>query len=151
MGSFIENINVDFDIQPKKKKKKDTGKTVRKPKGSKDIRSFYQKRCQKDTFMQLVFYNKKKNQRFFLKHFAGIYFRESALFNFFASINFCKLTFFEIFARTYFREFDQNSRKSRKLIHLRYLNTSVVTHIRFEVAIALLKNQSFCLFVVLIL
>ena len=25
MGSFIENINVDFDIQPKKKK--DTGKT----------------------------------------------------------------------------------------------------------------------------
>ena len=28
MGGFIENINADFDIQPKKKKKKDTGKTV---------------------------------------------------------------------------------------------------------------------------
>ena len=44
MGSFIENINVDFDIQPEKKKKKDTGKTVQKLKGSKDIRSFFQKR-----------------------------------------------------------------------------------------------------------
>ena len=43
MGSFIENINVEFDIQPKKKKKKDTRKTVQKPKGSKDIRSFFQK------------------------------------------------------------------------------------------------------------
>ena len=42
MGSFIENINVDFDIQPKKKKKKDTGKTVQKPKGSKDIQSLLQ-------------------------------------------------------------------------------------------------------------
>ena len=30
MGSFIENINDDFDIQPKKKKKKDAGKTVQK-------------------------------------------------------------------------------------------------------------------------
>ena len=30
MGSFIENINVDFDIQPKKKKKKDTGKIIQK-------------------------------------------------------------------------------------------------------------------------
>ena len=44
MGSFIENINIDFDIQPKKKKKKDIGKTVQKPKGSKDILSFFQKR-----------------------------------------------------------------------------------------------------------
>ena len=44
MGSFIENINVDFDIQQKEKKKKDTGKTVQKPKGSKDIRYFFQKR-----------------------------------------------------------------------------------------------------------
>ena len=44
MGSFIENINVDFDIQAKKKKKKDTGKTVQKLKGSKDIRSFFQKK-----------------------------------------------------------------------------------------------------------
>ena len=43
MGRFIEHINVDFDIQPKKKKKKDTRKTVQKPKGSKDIRSFFQK------------------------------------------------------------------------------------------------------------
>ena len=43
MGSFIENIYVDFDIQPKKKKKKDTRKTVQKPKGSKEIRSFFQK------------------------------------------------------------------------------------------------------------
>ena len=43
MGSFIENINVVFDIKPKKKKKKDTGKTVQKPKGSKHIRSFFQK------------------------------------------------------------------------------------------------------------
>ena len=39
MGSFIENINVNFDIQSEKKKK-----TVQKPKGSKDIRSFFQKR-----------------------------------------------------------------------------------------------------------
>ena len=74
MGSFIENINVDFDIQPKKKKKKDTGKTVQKPKGSKDIRSFYQKRCQKDTFMQLVFYNKKKESTFFSQTFRGYLF-----------------------------------------------------------------------------
>ena len=37
MGSFVANINLDFDIQPKTKKKKDTGKTVQKPKGSKDI------------------------------------------------------------------------------------------------------------------
>ena len=44
MGSFIENINIDFDIQPKKKKKKDIGKTVQKPKGSKGILSFFQKR-----------------------------------------------------------------------------------------------------------
>ena len=44
MGSFIDNINIDFDIQPKKKKKKDIGKTVQKPKGSKDILSFFQKR-----------------------------------------------------------------------------------------------------------
>ena len=46
MGSFTENINVDFDIQPKKKKKKDINieKTVQKPKGSKDILSFFQKR-----------------------------------------------------------------------------------------------------------
>ena len=44
MGSFIEKINLDFDIQPKKKKKKDTGKTVQKPKGSKDIQSFFPKR-----------------------------------------------------------------------------------------------------------
>ena len=43
MGGFIENINVDFDIQPKKKKKKDTGKTVQKPKVRKDIRSFFKK------------------------------------------------------------------------------------------------------------
>ena len=39
MGSFIQNINASFDIQSKKKKKKDTGKTVQKLKGSKDIRS----------------------------------------------------------------------------------------------------------------
>ena len=44
MGSFIENINIDFDIQLKKKKKKDIGKTVQKPKGCKDILSFFQKR-----------------------------------------------------------------------------------------------------------
>ena len=44
MDSFIDNINVDFDIQPKKKKKKGTGNTVQKPKGSTDIRSFFQKR-----------------------------------------------------------------------------------------------------------
>ena len=44
MGSFIGNINADFGIQPKKKKKKGTGKTAPKPKGSKDIRSFFQKR-----------------------------------------------------------------------------------------------------------
>ena len=44
MSSFTENINVAFDIQLKKKKKKDTGKTVQKPKGSKGIRSFFQKR-----------------------------------------------------------------------------------------------------------
>ena len=44
MGSFIENINVDFDIQPKNKNKKDTGKTVQNPKGSKDIRYFFQKK-----------------------------------------------------------------------------------------------------------
>ena len=44
MGSFIGNINADFDIQPKKKKKKGTGKTAPKTKGSKDIRSFFQKR-----------------------------------------------------------------------------------------------------------
>ena len=43
MDSFIENINVDCDTQPKKKKKKDTGKSVRKPKKSKDIRYFFQK------------------------------------------------------------------------------------------------------------
>ena len=44
MGSLIENINVNFDIQPKKKKKKrDTGKTVQKSKGTKDIQSFFQK------------------------------------------------------------------------------------------------------------
>ena len=42
MGTVIENINVDFHVQSKKKK--DTGKTVQKPKGSKDIRSFFQKR-----------------------------------------------------------------------------------------------------------
>ena len=36
----------------------------------------------------------KKNRRFILKNFAGIYFRESALFNFFASINFRELAFF---------------------------------------------------------
>ena len=44
MVSFIEVINVDFDIPPKNKKIKDTGKTVQKPKGSKGIRSFFQKR-----------------------------------------------------------------------------------------------------------
>ena len=44
MGSFFDNINVDLDMQLKKKKKKDTRKTVQKPKGSKDIRSFFQKR-----------------------------------------------------------------------------------------------------------
>ena len=44
MGSFIENINVDFDIQPKKEKGKRQWKNCQKPKGSKDIRSFYQKR-----------------------------------------------------------------------------------------------------------
>ena len=44
MSSFTENINVDLDIQLKKKKKKDTGNTVQKPKGNKDIRSFFQKR-----------------------------------------------------------------------------------------------------------
>ena len=43
MGRFTENMNVDFHIQPKKKKKKDNGKNVQKPKG-KDIRSFFQKR-----------------------------------------------------------------------------------------------------------
>ena len=43
MVSFIEVINVDFDIPPKNKKIKDTGKTVQKPKGSKGIRSFFQK------------------------------------------------------------------------------------------------------------
>ena len=42
--SFIENINIDFGTQPKKKMKKDTGKIVQKPKGSKKIRSFFQKR-----------------------------------------------------------------------------------------------------------
>ena len=53
MGSFTEIINVDFAMQPKKKKKKKgTGKAVPKLKGSKDIRSFIQKLyCQKDTFM----------------------------------------------------------------------------------------------------
>ena len=52
MSSLIENINVDFDIQPNKTKKNYTGKTVQKPKGSKVIRSFFQKpECQKDTFM----------------------------------------------------------------------------------------------------
>ena len=46
MSSFIENINVDFDIQPKKEKKK------RHWKNYTEIRSFFQKRkCQKDTFM----------------------------------------------------------------------------------------------------
>ena len=44
MGSFIQNINVDFGVQPEKKKKKYTGKTVQKPNMSKDIRSFFQKR-----------------------------------------------------------------------------------------------------------
>ena len=44
MSSFIENINVDFDIQPKNKNEKDTGKTVQKPKGSKDIQCFFQRR-----------------------------------------------------------------------------------------------------------
>ena len=42
MGSFIENINVDFDIQLKKKNKNVTGKTVQKLKRSKDIQYFFQ-------------------------------------------------------------------------------------------------------------
>ena len=43
--------------------------------------------------------NNKKNQHFFLKNFAGIYFCELALLNFFVSINFGELAFFEIFAK----------------------------------------------------
>ena len=35
MSSFIENINVDFDIQPKNKNEKNTGKTVQKHKDTK--------------------------------------------------------------------------------------------------------------------
>ena len=38
MGSFTENIDVDFDIQPKKKKKKDTGKV------SKDSKTQWEQR-----------------------------------------------------------------------------------------------------------
>ena len=92
MGSFTDKSNVDFYIQPKKKKKKETIMLKR------DIR------------------NKKNNQRFFLKNTADIYFRKSALFNFFVSFHFLELAFFEFLARIYFCKFDQNSRKWRKLI-----------------------------------
>ena len=35
MGSFTENINVDFDIQPKRKRKKTLEKLFKNPKGAK--------------------------------------------------------------------------------------------------------------------
>ena len=120
MGSLTENINVNFDIQQKKKRKKTLEKLFKNPKGPRTFNlSSKNDNVKKILLCNLYFIIKKKNQRFFLKNFTGIYFRESALFNFVVSIDFHELAFFGIFARAYFCEFEQNLQKLRKLIRLR--------------------------------
>ena len=99
----------------KRKRKKTLEKLFKNPKGTKTFDLSSKKdNVKKIHLCNWYFIIKKKNQRFFLKNFAGIYFQESALFNFFAGINFRELALFEIFVRTYFRDIHQQMRKNLK-------------------------------------